>query len=360
MKKVFIFRSALGAIALLLVLCSGCSEKSTWPTPSFVVESIPTTQPPRIDGKALDKEWFSAPELLVAMGDENGNGGSNFYLRIKSVYTPYPDTVYFMLQWPDTSEDAFPDRLIYSGMPWDDRDCGTDFGLVAPESWTKRPWEIEKEDRFAIMFEVTPAGDATGTFSSEGCKIACHGNMHPTSGKLDVWYWMDARTNQVSRCDDMYADSAGLTGDAGEGTWRINWKDPTFVPRYIVKGNNGGLSPAKCVLDPGPFGQGFNQCDMVNPYSARTWGDTLNPEGFDYVPAYVVKWPTSSRGDIVAKGAWSAGRWTVEIKRAMRTGHGTEDVFFWTDREYNFAVGIMNGSRDVHSGSAPLVLRFKH
>lgn len=360
MKKVFLLRLALCVIALFVVLGSGCSEKSTWPKPNVVLESIPTTLPPRIDGKALDKEWFSAPELLVAMSDEQGNGGGNFYLRIKSVYTPYPDTVFFLLQWPDTSEDVYPDRLIYTGQPWDDRDCRTDEGLVAPENWTKRPRELEKEDRFAIMFEIVPAGDASGTFGSLGCRVACHGNMHPTSGKLDVWYWLDARTNQVSRCDDMYADSHGLTGDTGEGSWKINWRDPTFVPRFIAEGDNGGLSPAKCVLDPGPYGRGFNKCDIVNPYSSRTWGDSLNPDGFDYVPAFLVKWPTLSRADIVAKGAWAAGRWTVEIKRAMRTGSPEEDTFFYPDRQYNFAIAVMNGSKVIHSGSVPLVLRFRH
>jgi hypothetical protein len=363
MKRVFLFRSALGAIALLLFLSSGCSEKSTWPTPDVVLESIPTTLPPKIDAKAPDKEWYSAPELLVAMGDENGNGGGSFYLRIKSVYTPYPDTVYFLLQWADSIEDKVAERLIYVGAPWNHRDCGSDFSLVAPENWTQRPWERDKEDRLALMFEITPASDATGTFASEGCKIACHGNMHPTSGKLDVWYWMLDRTNEVGRCDDMYADSSGLKGDAGDAPWRINWTEPTFVPRYIMaKGNNGGLAPSKCVLDPGPYGRGFIPCDTINNIWNTAWGDTANPDGYDYVPGYVVKPPTGSRGDIFAKGDWDENtrRWTVEIKRAMRTGHETEDVLFYPDRTYNVAIAIMNGSREIHSGSAPLVLRFRH
>jgi hypothetical protein len=363
MKRFFLLRSALGAIALLLFLSSGCSEKSTWPTPDTVLESIPTTLPPKIDGKAADKEWFSAPELLVAMGDEYGNGGGSFYLRLKSVYTPYPDTVYFLLQWSDSTADKVGDRLVYVGEPWDDRDCKSDLGLLAPESWTQLPWEKDKEDRFALMFEITPASDATGTFASQGCKVACHGNMHPISGKLDVWYWLFDRTNEVLRCDDMYADFSGLKGDAGDAPWRINWKEPTFVPKYITQGNNGGLSPAKCVLDPGPYGRGFYQCDVNNPLNpGRTWGDSLNPEGIDYVPGYLVKVPTGSRGDVIAKGTWDDKwrHWIVEIKRPMRTGHETEDVFFYPDRTYNFAIAIMNGSREIHSGSAPLVLRFRH
>jgi len=359
MKKIFQV-SIFCVVALSFVLVSGCSEKSTWSTPSVVLESIPTTLPPRIDGKALDKEWFSAPELLVAMSNESGNGGGNFYMRVKSVYTPYPDTVFFLLEWPDTSEDVFPDRLIYEGLPWDSRDCRADPSLISPASWGRRSSEVDKEDRFAMMFEITPAGDQTGTFASQGCKVACHGNMHPVSGKLDVWYWLDARTNQVGRCDDMNADVNGLVGDTGDGPWKPNWRDPTLVPRFIMEGNNGGLSPAKVVFDPGPYGRGFNQCNIVNPISSRTWGDTLNPEGFDYVPAYLVNWPTQSRGDIIAKANWNAGRWTAEIKRAMRTGSPGEDVFFYANREYYFSIAVMNGSRVIHSGSVPLILRFKH
>jgi len=358
MKKTFLLCFALGLLALFLVLGSGCSERTTWSAPDVGLESVMTSHPPRIDGRAFDTEWFLAPELIVAAGDEFGNAGGNFYVRIKSVYTPYPDTVYFLLQWRDDVDDVFPDRLIYEGQLWHARNCSFDMGLVAPESWGKRPREIEREDRLCFAFEITPAGDASGAFASRGCKIACHGGMRPTSGLLDMWYWLDARTNQVGYCDDMYADSAGLSGDAGESIWRINWRDPTFVPKFIVRRDNGGLSPAKIVFDAGAFGRQFNQCDTINPYSGKVWGDSLNPDGFDYVPGYLSKPPTGSRADVFAKAEWREGLWTIEINRAMRTGHESEDVAFYPDRTYNFAIAIMNGSREIHSGSAPLVLRF--
>ncbi|KPJ58710.1 MAG: hypothetical protein AMJ46_13765 [Latescibacteria bacterium DG_63] len=358
MKRVPLICLALAIPVLLLALSFGCSEKSNWSVPSVMLESIPTTIAPRIDGDAFDREWLSAPELLIAMSDKNGNLGGNFYLKMKSVYTVYPDTVYFLLQWADTTDDVLPDRLFYIGEPWQAKNCRVTEELIDPANWIVQPSEYEKEDRFCLMFEITPVSDETGTFASRGCQTACHGRMNPPAGKLDVWYWMRARTDAVSRCDDMVTDSLSLRGDSGEGIWRTNRRDGTFVPKYIPRWGNGDLSPAKFVYDPGPWGQIFNPCDTVNPASLLPWNDPRDPEP-DYVPSYVVKFPAGSRGDVKAKGEWDEGRWTVELRRAMRTGQEAEDVAFYIGRSYNFAVAIMNGSRTIHSGSVPLVLKFR-
>ncbi|UCF79123.1 MAG: hypothetical protein JSW03_02385 [Candidatus Eiseniibacteriota bacterium] len=358
MKRVLPILPALAVSILLLVLSFGCSEKSDWPAPSLVLESIPTTIAPRIDGDAFDREWLNAPELLIAMSPENGNLGGNFYLRMKSVYTPYPDTVYFLLQWADSTDDILPDRLIYLGPPWKGKDCKQTQELIDPANWTVRSSEYQKEDRFCLMFEITPVSDETGSFASRGCMAACHGRMSPPKGKLDVWYWMRARTDPVIRCDDMVADSVSLRGDTGEGIWRTNRRSGTFVPQFIAKRTNGDLSPAKFVFDYGPYAQIFNPCDTINPGPLLPWNDERDPEP-DYVPSYVVKFPTGSRGDVKAKGEWDEGRWTVELRRAMRTWQEAEDVAFYPGRTYNFAVAVWNGSGIVHSGSAPLVLRIR-
>jgi hypothetical protein len=358
MKRVLLPSLALAIPVLLLVFSFGCSEKSDWSTPSVVLESVPTTIAPRIDGDAFDREWLIAPELLIAMNDEEGYRGGNFYLRMKSVYTAYPDTVYFLLQWADSTDDVYPDRLFYLGEPWKGKSCRQTQELTDPANWTVKSSEYEKEDRFCLMFEITPVSDETGTFAARGCQTACHGRMTPPKGKLDVWYWMRARTDPVFRCDDMVADSVSLRGDSGQGTWRTNRRDGTFVPFYIAQRTNGDLSPAKFVYDYGIYGQVFNPCDTTNPASLLPWNDERDPEP-DYVPAYVVKYPTGSRGDVKAKGEWDEGRWSVEMRRAMRTGQPDEDVAFYPGRSYNFTVAVMNGSKTIHSGSVPLILKFR-
>lgn len=363
MRKRIPFFLALGAPALFLLLAFGCSEKSTWPAASLVLESIPTTLPPRIDGSTLDREWSSAPELLIAMSDGAANGGGSFYIRMKSVYTPYPDTVYFMLQWADTTDDVLPDRLIYSGPQWLNMDCNSGLTLQDPGNWTKIASEEGKEDRFCILFEITPVSDDYGTFASRGCQVACHNGMKVPSrgtpnGRFDVWYWMRSRTDPVRRCDDMVLDSTGFRGDAGVAPWRPNLRGAGLVPRFIARGDNGNLSPAKFVYDPGDYGRGFGPCDTLNPASLLNWNDPRDP-ALDYVPGFVVKEPTGSRGDVIAKADWDEGRWAVEIKRALDTDDVFDDVAFNRDKTYNFAIAIMNGSRVLHSGSVPLVFRFR-
>ncbi|MBN1503558.1 MAG: hypothetical protein JW952_00675 [Candidatus Eisenbacteria bacterium] len=354
---------AVGASALCLFLAFGCSEKSTWPSPALVLESVPTSLVPRIDGDATDREWLSAPELLIAMSDAEGNGGGSFYVRMKSVYTPYPDTVYFMLQWADSTDDALPDRLVYQGPRWENMDCNVDRSLVNPASWTRLPGEEGKEDMFCILFEITPVSDEQGTFAARGCQLACHNGMRvpargSATGSFDAWYWMRARTDPVSRCDDMVLDSTGFLGDDGIAPWGSNLRGVGYVPRYIAKGENGGLSPAKFVYDPGPFGQAFTPCDTVNPGSLLNWNDPRDPL-VDYVPAYIVRDPTGSRGDVKAKGEWDDGRWQVEIKRAMNTADVLNDVAFDPAKTYTFTIAFMNGSGVLHSGSVPLTLKFR-
>ena len=362
-KRITLFL-ALGAPALFLLLVFGCSEKSTWPSPSLVLESVPTTLVPRIDGVVQDKEWYSAPELMIAMSDAEGNGGGSFYIRMKSVYTPYPDTVYFMLEWADSTDDILPDRLVYTGPQWKNTDCNANQILINPASWTKLAEEEGKEDRFCMLFEITPVSDEHGTFASRGCQVACHNGMSVPShgastGRFDVWYWMRARTDPVMACDDMVLDSTGFRGDDGIGPWSVNLRGNGYVPKYIARGANSGLSPAKFIYDPGVYGKALTPCDTINPASLLNWNDPRDP-ALDYVPGYLVRGPTGSRGDVKAVGDWDDGKWQVEMKRALNTEDVLNDVAFNTGKTYTFTIAIMNGSGVLHSGSIPLTLRFKH
>jgi hypothetical protein len=348
----------LAVLVLGVLLSVGCSERTTWPSPTVVLEAVPTTVPPRIDGVALDREWYSAPELFIALSDRDGNQGGNFYLKMRCVYTPYPDTVYFAVQWADSTDDVLPDRLIYTGPEWHALDCEETDVLIETSSWTKFDFEVGKEDRFCIFFEITPVSDEAGTFSSRGCQVACHGGMSVPSGTFDAWYWMRGRTDPVQRCDDMKVDSTGFVPDQGEGIWRLNLRGDGYVPRYIARGDNGDLSPTKFIYDPGPYGRLLGACDTINPATLLVWNDYRDAE-LDYVPGYVVKPPTGSRSDLMTRSLWDEGKWTVEIKRAMRTDDPVADVWFYPDKTYNFAIAVMNGSGVIHSGSAPFVLKFR-
>jgi hypothetical protein len=274
-----------------------------------------------------------------------------------------PDTVFFMFQWADTTDDVLPDRLVYTGPEWNDMDCGADHALINPLNWTRLPGDADREDRLCIVFEITPVSDDLGSFAARGCQVACHGGMQvpvraTPNGKFDAWYWTRARSDPVLKCDDMVLDSTGFRGDEGDAIWRLNLRDLGSVPRFIAKGTNSGLSPNKFVFDPGPFGRTFNPCDTINPATGINWNDPRD-QALDYVPGYLVKVPTGSRNDVTAKGDWEEGRWALEMKRAMNTEDFTDDVVFRVDRTYNFAIAIMNGSKVIHSGSVPLVLKFR-
>ena len=66
---------------------------------------------------------------------------------------------------------------------------------------------------------------------------------------------------------------------------------------------------------------------------------------------------TGSAADVAAAGRWQEGRWTLELRRALDTGHG-DDVRFYSGQEIQGQIAVFNRSGGEHkSVSEPLLFR---
>ncbi|WP_167505910.1 ethylbenzene dehydrogenase-related protein [Desulfosediminicola flagellatus] len=140
----------------------------------------------------------------------------------------------------------------------------------------------------------------------------------------DIWYWKAGRTDKIGFADDkiQYLES-------------ITQKRATT----IVGANGTSLYLTR----KGDAGDAAYISNLVVDYT----GDSV--PRFDNVP------PTGSRADVMAKGEWSNGVWTVEFKRALDTGH-EDDLALNPGTIYTFGVSRLEiaGRSEDKTSSMPL------
>ena len=172
--------------------------------------------------------------------------------------------------------------------------------------------------------------------SNVSCSEFCHGNSMAAGFNeiLDVWHWRAQMTNAfqpknfddieeyLGYADDKFLTNAGLHGDAGDSTCIIN--SDGLLPLYMDYHNssNTGFNP-NYLLD--------SMWVAIFPFT-----DQLNWQATNTLPGYIRHKPTGSRDDVRAKGGYSEGKWTLEIKRRLSTYSDlAETVFDDTDNQFN-------------------------
>ena len=334
MFAVFIF---LGLVALdAPVLATGNELKAK-----------KAAQGPVIDGKP-DKIWNKVRPFKIKLTE--GEHPKEVTASVKALYT---DTyLYLLIRWKDPTESY---NLVYA---FD----GT--------QWIKRKGN---EDRLGMMWDIN---DNIKDFRTKGCSILCHeeGKYMKTSApgeRGDVWHWKAQRSNPVGYADDQmltgikaekdhheetevekghheeteveehHHEETGKINDEEEhhheGTGRINdkkeggsyssnWDEAAKRPKYTFKDNSKS----------GPI--------LTKAEAVVITKNTTFTEGF-ILPQEVLAKPVGSRGDIEAKGIWRKGTWTLEIKRALDTGHD-DDVQFDPSKVYYFGISIFDNAHD--------------
>jgi hypothetical protein len=228
--------------------------------------------------------------------------------------------------------------------------------------------------------------DSIKDFNAKGCSILCHeeGKYMKTSApgeRGDVWHWKAQRSNPVGYADDQmltdikaekghdeetgeeeghheeteveehqhedtevekghHEETGKIDDEEGhhhEGTGRINdtkeggsysrnWDEAAKRPKYTFKDNSKS----------GPI--------LTKAEAVVITKNTTFTKGF-ILPQEVLAKPVGSRGDIEAKGIWRKGTWTLEIKRALNTGHD-DDVQFDSSKVYYFGISIFDNTHD--------------
>lgn len=344
MLAVFIF---LGLVALDAPVFAAGNE----------LKAKKVAQGPVIDGKP-DKIWNKVRPFKIKLTE--GEHPKEVTASVKALYT---DTdLYLLIRWKDPTESY---NRVYE---FD----GT--------QWIKRKGN---EDRLGMMWDIN---DNIKDFKTKGCAILCHeeGKYMKTSApreRGDVWHWKAQTSNPVGYADDQmltdikaekgnqeetaaekdhhdeagaekghhdeagaekdHHDEAGKTNDEEEhqheGTGRIN--DKKEGGSYSANWDEAAKRPKYTFRDNSKFGPILTKAEAVVITKNTTF-----TKGF-ILPQEVLEKPVGSRGDIEAKGVWRKGTWTLEIKRAFKTGHD-DDVQFDPSKVYYFGMSIFDNTHD--------------
>lgn len=280
---------------------------------------------PVIDGKP-DKIWNKVRPLTMKLVD--GEQG-DVNVSAKALYT---DTdLYLLFRWKDKT---FSANRVYEF-------TGTE--------WKKREGN---EDRLGIIWDIN---DNITDFKQKGCSILCHdqGEYMKTNapGQAgDVWHWKAQRSNPVGYADDQVLldvkkqkgdEITGRVSDKKEsGGYSSNWDKEANWPKYAFKDKSKSGSM------------------LIKAEAVKISKDTSFAKG-TFLPREVLERPRGSRGDISAKGIWKKGTWTLEIKRALKTGH-SDDVQFDTSKKYHFAMSVFDndhgGAHAMSEGAAYILI----
>ena len=239
---------------------------------------------------------------------------------IRAFYTD--QEVFLRLSWEDATRDQAMFDWEYDGERWQNT-----------ESY---------EDGFGLLW------DAKGQFNDFSCSYACHiqdfgvnkASFHASNKMrmvkenqwLDLWNWKAARTAPFGFADDRYLDHRGMHGD---------------TPGEIFSENSQHRLSGSADLRP------FTDGDSPIYDAERVPADEgFRPPG-TLAPGYLVKQPVAGRADVLAVSNHEDGRWTVVLRRALRTGDPHDVVFVPGDKVgVAFGMALMDHSLYEHYASS--------
>lgn len=195
----------------------------------------------------------------------------------------FGDEVFFFIQWEDATKDD-QHRPFF----WD----------AAQNKYVEGP---QNEDRFSLQFEMT--GDYTVNWLS-GQSFAA-----------DMWHWKAARSNPIDRIHD-----------------KMTIIGTTPVKKaYTTQADNGKTI---YIQRPGDAGDEF--------YTTKRYSSKEQ----EMMPKYIMNPnPQGSIADVNCKGIWKDGRWNLEIRRKLDTGH-PDDVIFAEGKTIKAGLAVFDHSGD--------------
>jgi hypothetical protein len=255
--------------------------------------------------------------------------------RVRAAYDE--NYIYFQVKWTEVAdsalglavaEDLYPSKWVFDS-------------LVAPLKWSKVV--MGDEDRVMLMFEITPLD----WFEHDGCTVTCHAgtetatipgtNYHSTKSaqaKMDIWSWSSVTSNPTGYADDKYMDGTGQIPDASEA---LEYTDgikgdigraTSMANLYYIYTEAAGVKTTSAYR---PLYLSATDPDSIATYPLWDWQITTYTVtgwrlGFA-VPTFVTTVPTLSRADIMSRGKFDNGTWTVEFRRLRATGNGDDTKF---------------------------------
>jgi hypothetical protein len=333
MNKLWISFLCAGAIILY--------GSASWAAKYVEVHSAKVSQPPKVDGDGNDAVWKQAEEITVEAED-----GPEIFIR--SVYTD--KDIYFLFIWEDKDDSHSQNMWVYDGSKW---------GIKQEVRFEgEDPWEADS-DRLAFQWVIN---DSIPDFGEKGCKKICHApekedKMYTDepSQRMDIWHWVSSTTNPLGYADDQYLDNNNLTKAQEK-----NKRKRMNIGHHSDDGGRGNQEYQRNIdgdkpksMGKGPFLMAGSNAPLSGTFKK---GDTI--------PGYLLSKPEGSRGNITAKGKYSADDflWTLEIKRSLVTNDKKNDVQFSDlKKKYYFGLSVWDNDELYNHTRVkkPMKLEFK-
>ena len=385
---------------------------------------------PKLDGVAEDQEWSSAEPIFVRMTGDDGNGGEDYFLEVRAVWTNESrvggsDRIFFLIRYPDGELNNKPDQLVYgtvdpvtgeitsSEAANTDGNPPKDPNILLPSRWTRIHRGGVEDQVMVVLTEVEGEHDVAGLPRLTG-KLLPNVGFEVQEGadiggkNTDVWVWRAGRTNihpvyqyalwsdididsdlpdfqwslflqRSGFCEDLWVDGSGaLRRDVGLPPYAKNFLNRDPVPDFFHECPPSGRDPdvedletnAGIPVDLGLWWFSRQRLDSTTVLACsrvgriRPWGAQLPAGDYDSVQGWGLVRPTESARDVRARGTFLVDQdkgfpvRTVEIMRDLNTGY-SDDLVIDRARNYRIAIGVLNGSGQVGSGSTEIRLQFE-
>ncbi len=277
---------------------------------------------PAVDGVDGGSQEWAGPATTVKLYKAAGTFNFIEAATVRSAFDE--EYVYFQVKWTEVANEQYGLEVGLSDRP---------AYLIYPQGGTGNAavWDYEEgnEDRVLLLFEITPVT----RYASDGCFVTCHTddeaierNYHATRAGgewMDVWMWGAALTNPTGYLRDQYMTSSpslNVLDDNGL---------PLLLSNMTLERDNLGVITRRQ-----PTYQALGDPNLNSSYPLWPWQIVrVSTSGWvagSQVPAFISNPnPSNSAGDVEAQGTFDAdsGTWTVEMRRARRTGNG-DDVQF--------------------------------
>jgi hypothetical protein len=285
--------------AAALAIGVGCAAAFPQSSPGVQkveqLTSLVVEEAPNVDGKADDPVWVRAPKLsLEAERKLEPNLGAKTRVSLQSVHTS--SKIFFLVTWEDDSESTEHKPWVWN--------AGKSLYEEGPQ----------REDMCALAFEHT------GAFTAD--------MFSPEEAAWDVWHWKAGRTNpQGFAMDKLHC----YTRTQPEGKAK-QYDARDGKPLWIARPEDAG-----------------DTVEVKTPAPAEFAGEKVA----QYAPGK----PAGSTADVLAKGTWKDGRWTLELVRSLETGQG-DDTRFDPARSYRMAAAVFDHTGDMDKATGPIELIF--
>ena len=272
----------------------------------------------------MNRAFLSTLMVMLLLGMSNMAFAEQSIVSTKVETPPVIDGDINELIWENVKPTPIKDqasgtmillRSVYSG----DKVYFSVFFNDDVENPLHKPWLWDKDKE---VYETGDHREDTFVFKWNMMdKKVDLSNFSDDSYKADVWYWKANRTNPAGYADDKNQELSDSQSEKSTEVESLTGKK-RFLSRHSDKGK-----PAYTEFKPTTFTESL-------------------------IDRYPKSMPKGSRADVIAKGQWKDGNWTIEFERKLVTGH-SDDVQFDLSKEYLFGVSIFSLYGKPHDPNSP-------